>query len=242
MKRFTWEFRQADITENIRTKGIQGFLSWPVSAESLYSADWNTAMRCLKALPVHLASKCYAFNTGCPPMAEPTISLNDNLLDPHLLLQAIHLNQLILDHISFSPSDTIYEFGGGFGSMALLLHRLGFRGRYIIQDLPELIQLQSYFLTQEGVTNVEYTTETLPGAYTTFIANCSLSEVSPDLRESVFNAIDAQYYEICYQPSWDNINVAEHLAQLSSDKTHILWHDFPSLTCPHHCYLIGETI
>src|SRR5262245_14596703 len=32
---------------------------------------------------------------------------------------------------------SIYEFGGGYGAMALVCNRLGFTGQYYIYDLPE---------------------------------------------------------------------------------------------------------
>jgi hypothetical protein len=40
----------------------------------------------------------------------------------------------------------IIEFGGGYGSMARLLARLGYRGRYHIHDLPEFAALQRFYL------------------------------------------------------------------------------------------------
>ncbi len=40
----------------------------------------------------------------------------------------------------------IVEFGGGYGSMARLVARLGFRGRYHIHDLPEFSAVQRFYL------------------------------------------------------------------------------------------------
>ncbi len=52
---------------------------------------------------------------------------------------------------------TIVEFGGGYGSLCRLAHRLGFRGKYIIFDLPEQCALQRYYLSSIGI----------PGVFTT---------------------------------------------------------------------------
>ena len=50
-----------------------------------------------------------------------------------------------------SSSGVIVEFGGGYGSMCRLLHKLGFSGQYFIYDLPEFVALQRYFLKSIGM-------------------------------------------------------------------------------------------
>ena len=40
----------------------------------------------------------------------------------------------------------IVEFGGGYGSLCRLVHKLGFKGQYIIFDLPEFVALQKFYL------------------------------------------------------------------------------------------------
>ncbi|GAH81606.1 unnamed protein product, partial [marine sediment metagenome] len=42
--------------------------------------------------------------------------------------------------------DTIFEFGGGYGCMCRLIHRLGFSGEYVNFDLPAMLGLQNYYL------------------------------------------------------------------------------------------------
>lgn len=43
--------------------------------------------------------------------------------------------------------NTVFEFGGGYGSLCRLIHRLSFKGKYIIFDLPHFSLLQQYYLT-----------------------------------------------------------------------------------------------
>src|SRR5207244_11597755 len=45
----------------------------------------------------------------------------------------------------------VLEFGGGYGSMCRLFHNLGFRGRYLIFDLPAFSALQRFFLRSIGM-------------------------------------------------------------------------------------------
>ena len=69
--------------------------------------------------------------------------------DPNLVHQAYHLLQwLDRTQQDITTMRSIVEFGAGYGAMALVCHRLGFRGLYYIIDLPELVTLQRYFLGQ----------------------------------------------------------------------------------------------
>jgi hypothetical protein len=45
----------------------------------------------------------------------------------------------------------IIEFGGGYGNMCRIIHSMGFRGKYVIYDLPVLSELQRYYLCRTGV-------------------------------------------------------------------------------------------
>jgi hypothetical protein len=45
----------------------------------------------------------------------------------------------------------IFEFGGGYGNFCRLIHRLGFKGTYVIFDLPEYSMLQRYYLAAHGL-------------------------------------------------------------------------------------------
>ncbi len=48
-------------------------------------------------------------------------------------------------------ADLIVEFGGGCGGLCRLLHRLGFRGAYVIFDLPEVSALQRFYLGHQAL-------------------------------------------------------------------------------------------
>ncbi|MCH7937209.1 MAG: putative sugar O-methyltransferase [Proteobacteria bacterium] len=50
-----------------------------------------------------------------------------------------------LRQLGLNPEDPIVEIGGGFGSLALLAHRAGFRN-YTIIDLPYVGAIQTFFL------------------------------------------------------------------------------------------------
>lgn len=92
--------------------------------------------------------------------------------------------------------DHIFEFGGGHGCMCRLIHRLGFRGRYLIYDLPMLALLQRFYLENNGIQGTFHTWdfEVLKNVEpaqqnTLFIATWSLSEAPYSIRDEVFNVV-----------------------------------------------------
>ena len=94
----------------------------------------------------------------------------------------------------------IVEFGGGFGGMCRAMHTLGFRGRYLIFDLPHIVVLQRYYLERVGLmsagdervratsdfTELETFVESIRGDEPAlFLATWSLSETPVALRERI---------------------------------------------------------
>ena len=99
--------------------------------------------------------------------------------------------------------DTIAEFGGGYGAMALLCHRLGFEGEYVIYDLPEFALLQEYYLGQFGLLDkVQWSTKC--DGYDLTIALYSISEVEPDQRLALLPP--AKSYLFLYSGQWQEWN------------------------------------
>lgn len=102
---------------------------------------------------------------------------------------------------------TIVEFGGGYGAMALLCHRLGFRGRYVIYDLPEFSLLQQWYLEQHGV-KAEWNPKRKPKGVDLFMALYSLSEVPFEDRPKF--EIEASSYLFLYSGLWEGWNNVDY--------------------------------
>jgi hypothetical protein len=84
---------------------------------------------------------------GRPPPFLPMLSTNAMAIE-----HAFHLFRFqhrMGPHLH--DADCIVEFGGGFGSMCRLIRALGFRGRYVIFDLPPVLALQRYYLGLHGI-------------------------------------------------------------------------------------------
>jgi hypothetical protein len=71
----------------------------------------------------------------------------------NLIHQAYHLAQFEQrTGVHVSNMGHVFEFGGGYGCMCRLFHELGFRGKYVIFDLPYLSALQRFYLRTTGLT------------------------------------------------------------------------------------------
>jgi len=122
--------------------------------------------------------------------------------------------------------ETVFEFGGGFGSLCRLLHQLGYRGRYVIFDLPPFTLLQRYYLRsagimQDGDDRVVLTSEladlerhvaALPAdAWAMFVACWSLSETPLALRARIRPLVDRiGRYAIAYQERYGEVDNVDY--------------------------------
>ena len=157
----------------------------PVELAALQShPDWDTRWRdALREVPA-----------GRPVMYAPLPHSSETLIQTvHHVMQLERLTEQRADRWG-----AIVEFGGGFGGMCRVLHALGFRGRYLIYDLPPIVLLQRYYLERTGMgaasgTNVVATSDfaTLHAFVegisererAVFLATWSLSESPVAVRE-----------------------------------------------------------
>ncbi|MEP6622520.1 MAG: putative sugar O-methyltransferase [bacterium] len=125
--------------------------------------------------------------------------------------------------------NAIVEFGGGFGGMCRALHTLGFRGQYLIYDLPPMVLLQRWYLEQVGLgddshTRVATTSEFVElanfvrdipaGAHALFLATWSLSEAPMALRERVKPLVERMgHYFIGFQGRYGEVDNAAYFAK-----------------------------
>jgi hypothetical protein len=144
---------------------------------------------------------------------------------------------------------TVFEFGGGYGSLARMFGRLGFKGKYYLVDLPEMIALQGFFFSsiasEESLPEVEsvFAGEAFQVPIedpSLFIALWSLSETPLETRTQWlpmmrrFTAV-----LIGYQSRHEDLDNREWVETLTGADSGFTWvhREFPSL--PGNGYLIG---
>ena len=185
----------------------------PIELASLQARpDWESRWR--KAIRESDAGRPYRY-PAWPESSEP------------LIQTAYALSQLeALAGRPVNEWDAVIEFGGGFGSLCRLVHQLGFRGRYVIFDLPPFTLLQRYFLRSAGIVRdgeerITLTSELSelerhvaalpPEAWSMFVACWSLSETPLALRERIRPLVERiGRYAVAYQERYGEVDNVEY--------------------------------
>jgi len=187
----------------------------------------------------------------------------------NIILHAHHVD--VFEQYSgkkISDFAAIVEFGGGYGGMCRLIHKLGFKGRYLIFDLPQQTLLQRFYLKASklfpkmvsapqngdaGIFLIDQFAD-LKSEFKKikdanlglilFIANWSLSESPIPLREEITtNVIDqCDYFLINYQEGFhdiDNRTYFKNWTKLRSGVFSVEESQMP-LRKPADFYLLGK--
>lgn len=167
-----------------------------------------------------------------------------NGLSTNLIHQAYHLVQYESKlNIRIRDLDTIIEFGGGYGAMALVAFRMGFNGIYYIYDLPEFSILQQYFLShQPDIGTIHWRRN--GGAFSQkefdlCIAIHSISELDSVVKRWNFlNNYQAMSYIFSYNRSQKNIDNLKWFEQMQ-EKIDMEWVNWEIEHLPDRYYLVG---
>jgi len=106
---------------------------------------------------------------------------NTALLHAYYMAQLEERTGLCINNLAF-----VLEFGGGYGNLCYLFHKLGFKGRYVLFDFPVLLALQKFYLTEMGVSATcisEPKHLPVPVSPSLFVATFSLSEAPHSTRQ-----------------------------------------------------------
>lgn len=260
-----WIDRQKKLRENVLIKDPRNFFSWEEIKYSMLgqyvpheldflkkSTDWNTWKSALSE----------------PEFCERNISWDMPFTSRATVMgNAYKLAQLVVTHkINLAEINTIFEFGGGYGSISRLCYRLGFKGTYVIFDLPEFSALQKYFLSSSDLPlNITHTPseksentvvllsqikqleeqlkKTPPDI---FIATWSLSESPLSLRKIITGLIkNIKYYLIAYQEQFPIINGIDNVTyfkEFQKNNSNIEWKTIPFKLHPKDYFLIGKRV
>ena len=136
-----------------------------------------------------------------------------------------------IDNMSY-----IFEFGGGYGAMARLVHNLGYEGDYLDYDLPIFKVLTEYYLDSTGPHNVLCLSDL--GALSAtikendhnnalFLSTWALSEVPRRLRMQILSLVrNYKYFLITYQPEFKNVNNEEFFRDWQNETDGVSWQTY----------------
>ncbi len=183
----------------------------------------------------------------------------------NLIHHAYHLTQFERNTgRSIDKIDFVLEFGGGYGSMCRLFHNLGYKGRYLIFDLPEFSALQrSYLLSiglpvnevsifmssRDGVSCISDIDEltriikNINGKNALFISTWAISETPKALRNLILPIIiNFDYFLIAYHAKYCEIDNIDFFKQWKLTTNNIQWSEWEIKHLPCNHYLIGKKV
>ncbi len=147
--------------------------------------------------------------------------------------------------------DCVFEFGGGYGNLCRLLYSLGFKGRYVLFDLPPFSALQRYYLKTAALPVDSKITclsdaEELRTALAAFegdrlfVATWSISETPLSVRKPVLSAVsNFENFLIAYQDQFREVNNLDYFGRWKQE-IGAAWHNWPIKHLPNSNYLIGS--
>ena len=152
------------------------------------------------------------------------------------IFQTYHLKTFEdFSKIKINNFETIYEFGGGFGNLALTFHNINKKSKYIIFDTFEVNLLQYYYLKKNNLNpsfkkldnknkilltnSIELLKKKIKFIKSQknklFIANWSLSETPLDFRKKFNFIIDAFDYQlISFQKNFEDIDNLKYFKKI----------------------------
>jgi hypothetical protein len=149
-----WVGYANSVRELILNDDPRGFLRWSVIQKMMFAANQPYVvhdLRFLRQRPDWKSKWRKAIRES--PIGHPIPNVFLPSSSGNLIHLAYHLVQFEnKSRVPINEMNYIFEFGGGYGSMCRLIHNLGFRGRYLIFDLPIFSALQRFYLKATGLT------------------------------------------------------------------------------------------
>jgi len=247
----TWVELNKNIESLLEHQDVTKFLQWkPIGRTMVHSNCHKNKLNWLQNNSWNIWEKAIqedAFGGPIPYLQYPKSSGN-------LILHAYNFSQLRPTG-NVKDIKSIFEFGGGYGSLCRLIHRLGFKGTYTIYDLPTCLKLQDLFLSNINLSDVKINKDKIcegegqinlieklpePMSVDLFIATWSLSETPILMRETILKAIDFKECLISFYNDWGGINNDVYFKQLIKDMPQYNWTLTPAADLPSNYYLIGR--
>jgi hypothetical protein len=262
-----WIDNMNQLRELVLNKDPRGFLNWPVVSRTMFVGNSNylsNEFGCLKNSPEWENRWRTAIREDT--VGHPRRFYGYPFTSGNLIHHAYHLIQFEQSTgLRVDDLDFIFEFGGGYGSMCRLFHNLGFKGKYLIFDLPHFVALQRFFLKSIGrpvvpsidsfrstpsgilcISDVEQVTEFLSDAgkmaNSLFMATWSISETTIELRETLLPSIVSfDAFLISYHHTFGEVNNTEFFQTwIDSFDNDIRWQTQEITHLPHDYYLMGN--
>jgi len=259
-----WQSHMKILHENVLNRDPRKFLRWDVISGTMFAGNASYISTELKYLKnrsdwnIRWTSAIEESSFGHPVLYPFYPQSSGNLIH-----HAYHVAQFEeKTGISVQNMNYVFEFGGGYGSLCRLLFKLGFKGKYIIFDLPQFSALQRYFLKNIGLPVLSSNTfskqeacilclsdvrelkallaENKEKSNSIFVTTWSMSESPIGIRDLILpNIIDFSSFLIAYQDIFGGINNLDYFKNWQNIRTDVKWHSSKIEHLPGNNYLFG---
>jgi hypothetical protein len=261
----TWKQNVSDLRELVLKGNPREFLRWSIISKTMFVKNDRYVLTELNELRRHPdwvqvwqeAIREDPFGKPIPFNKYPESSGN-------LIHHAYHLSEMEKKSgIKANSRDFVLEFGGGYGCMCRLFHKMGFHGKYILYDLPQFTALQTYYLKSIGISVYSFNDfssidsgvvcisdrgrlkkllgEHINKERSLFIAMWSISETPLAVRDEIFSmATGFDAYLMAYQEQFgemDNIAYFENFKEFH--EKNIEWQHWRIGHLPGSLYVLG---
>lgn len=245
-----WHTNAARLEELVRKSDPRYFLRWDVIQRTMavvYDAYIRLELAQLKSLTdwaLRWEPAIEESGVG-GPMPFPFYPRSSaNLIHlAHHVAEFENRTRFRADHLQ-----TVVEFGGGYGAMCRLFRRLGFKGRYVIFDLPQFSALQRFYLSSVGAEgecicdfNVLRKVVHAHHGTSLFLSTWALSETPIQLRTAVIELVKGfDAFLFAYQDRFNEVDNTAFFSRLRIDLASINWHQLHIAHIPgNNSYLFG---
>jgi hypothetical protein len=174
-----WNSLRDGIRNHLKNENISNFQNWSEIQSTMIAGIQNVEYEYLIAEERWKLWKDKIKETTLKPNSHSVCSESstNNLHHAYSL-------QILMENIGYKLNefDDVVEFGGGYGNVCRLFKIWGHNKPYYLYDIPELIQIQKYYLGKNDIiTNIYYKSDqdiinTIEGN-SLFIGMWSISEV-----------------------------------------------------------------
>lgn len=225
-----WKRHERDLTELM--KGSKdNFIQWPVIRRTMFhnakSVEWEAVKNAFWRDEL-IEDKC-----GKPDPYKFNSKTSGNL---------IHHAYSILQMGVYRMPNSIFEFGGGYGSFCRLMYRLRFSGKYTLYDLPIFLELQKYFMGEVNPkANVKYLSKLEKSMNVDlFVSLWAISETPVELRDHILKTVKAKNYLIAFQGSFSGVDNVKYFTKFAFGKKSFTWELKKIEHLKDSYYLIGK--
>lgn len=254
-----WQNNLTNLERDVLKKDPRDFLNWDVILYTMFHEAKEEEFAYLKNLPNWESWKESLMESPIGnPKPYPLYKKSSGNLIHHAYSLA---NMLGTFDIKLENLKNVFEFGGGYGSMARLAYKRKFTGTYTIFDLPEFIALQKYFLKSLHMPVTVHTEPTAQSSNTIVllsdiqklekqlngqdldmvIATWSLSESPVKLRDEILRMTKkTRYYLIAYQNKFGDTDNIDFFKKMMDEHKEFEWKHYPIAHLPGSFYMFGK--